>query len=73
MKTFKVTFYDCELDVYEVKTYHNVTNQSALIENIARIIDALNLHESVKAEADGKSYTQAVNNLLTYELADIRA
>lgn len=72
MKTFKVTFFDKELDVFNVLTYHNVINQSAMLENIAILIDTLDLHTAVKAETEGKSYTQAVNNLLEYELADLR-
>ena len=50
MKTFKVTFFDKELDVFNVLTYHNVINQSAMMENIAILIDTLDLHTAVKAD-----------------------
>lgn len=73
MKTFKITFFDKNLDVYEVKTYHNVINQSEMMLNIASIIDTLDLFEAVKAEAEGINYTQAVNGLLPYDLEEVRA
>lgn len=73
MKTFKVTFFDRNLDIYEVKTFHNVSNQAALLSNIANIIVSLDLFEAVKAEAEGKDYTQAVNGLLPYDIAEARA
>ena len=67
-KTFKVTFFDNEMDVFTITTYHNVENQSSLIEWIARKIDVLGLHPAVKCEANGRSYTQVVNDLLNYRL-----
>lgn len=63
-KTFKVTFFDNEMDVFTITTYHNVDDQSSLVEWIARKINVLDLHPAVKCESDGVSYTQAVNNLL---------
>lgn len=65
MTTFKITFYDKNMDVYEVKTYHNVENQSAMLENIQTRISTLDLLNMVKAEGNnGKNYTQAVNYFL---------
>lgn len=64
MKTFKITFFNKDLDVVEVKTYHNVANQSAMLENIETIIDTMGWFRAVKAEADGKNYTQALNYYL---------
>jgi hypothetical protein len=72
MKTFKVTFFDKELDVFKVETFHNVTDQSALTMHIAILIDTLELHEYVKAEAEGKSYTQVINYFIHIDLDEIR-
>jgi len=73
MKTFKVTFFDKELDVVNVITYHNVVNQAAFLDNIAIQIVTLELHESVKCEAEGESYTQAVNDLLKEIIKELKA
>lgn len=64
MATFKITFFDKDLEVVEVKTYHNVENQSAMLENIKTRIQTLGLFNAVKAESNGKNYTQAVNYFL---------
>ena len=72
MKTFKVTFFDKELDVFKVETFHNVTDQSAFTMHIAILIDTLELHEYVKAEAEGKSYTQVINYFIHIDLDEIR-
>ena len=68
MKTFKVTFFDKELDVVSVITFHNVEDQSAFLDNLAIQIVTLDLLESVKCEAAGESYTQAVNNMLKHRI-----
>lgn len=73
MKTFKVTFFDKELEVVSVVTFHNVIDQSAFVENLAIQIHTLDLHEAVKCEAEGKSYTQAVNNMLQYSLQELKS
>ena len=52
------------MDIVNVITYHNVTNQLNLLETIAVNIYTLDLHEAVKCEAEGHSYTQAVNEML---------
>jgi len=65
MTTFKITFFDKNMDVYEVKTYHNVEDQSAMLENIETRIETLELENRVKAEgSNGKDYTRAVNYFL---------
>lgn len=64
MKTFKVTFFDKELDIVNVITYHNVTNQASLVETIAINIYTLDLHEAVKCESEGVSYTKGINELM---------
>lgn len=73
MKTFKVTFFDKELDVVNVITYHNVVNQAAFLDNIAIQIVTLELHEAVKCEAEGESYTQAVNDILKEIIKELKA
>lgn len=73
MKTFKVTFFDKELDVVSVITFHNVEDQSALLNKIAIEIVTLELHEAVKCEAEGQSYTQVVNNLLKGIIEELKA
>jgi hypothetical protein len=73
MKTYKVTFFDKELEVVNVITFHNVVNQSEFLDNLAIQIVTLDLHESVKCEAEGKSYTQIVNELLKNRIDELRA
>ena len=63
-RTFKVTFFDKDLDVFAVETYHNVINQSALLELVENKIACYNLMNVVKAESEGKNYTQAFNYYL---------
>lgn len=72
MNTFKITFFDKELDIVNVATYHNVIDQSAMLDNIAVQIVTLDLHEAVKAEANGESYTKAVNDLIKPRIESIR-
>ena len=65
MTTFKITFFDKDLNVAEIKTYHNVINQSMMLENIQTRIETLDLHGYVKAWGSNvKYYTQAVNYFL---------
>lgn len=64
MKTYKVTFFDKELDVFQVQTYHNVVNQSVLLQMISTMIHTLELHEYVKLECEGESLTEAANQLM---------
>lgn len=72
MKTFKVTFFTKELEVENVITFHNVTDQGALLDTIAINIYTLELAKVVKCEANGESYTEAVNDLLESRLEDLR-
>ena len=67
METFKITFFDEDMSVYEVKTYHNVTDQSAMIDNIVARINSLQLLDRVKAEREGDdvlTLTKVVNALI---------
>lgn len=73
MKTFKVTFFDKELEVVNVITFHNVEDQSAFLDNLAIQIVTLELLEVVKCEAEGESYTQAVNNMLKHRIEYLKA
>ena len=70
MKTFKITFFE-KFDIFTVKTYHNVIDQSALIENIAINIVTLGLAPTVRATAEDKDYTEVVNHFLKYDIEDI--
>lgn len=72
MKTFKVTFFTKELEVENIITFHNITDQGALLDTIAINIYTLELAKVVKCEAEGESYTEAVNDLLEYRLEDLR-
>ena len=71
MKTFKVTFFDKELDVESVITYHSVVDQSSFLTQVACRILALDLHRSVKCLSEGISYTQVVNEQLEYEFEEL--
>ena len=71
MKTFKVTFFDKELDVESIQTYHSVVDQSAFLTQVACRIIALDLHRSVRCFSDGTSYTQVVNEQLEYEFDEL--
>lgn len=74
MKTFKVTFFDKNMDVFKVETFHNVVNQSAFGEYLAILIDTLELAEVVRCESsEGKNYSEAVNYFLKEDLAELRA
>lgn len=72
-KTYKVTFFSKELEIENVITYHNIMDQGAMLDTIAMNIYTLELAEVVKCEADGESYTQAVNELLKGRLATLAA
>ena len=71
MKTFKVTFYDKDLDVESVITYHSVVDQSSFLTQVACRILALDLHRYVKCFSEGISYTQVVNEQLEYEFDEL--
>ena len=64
MKTFKVTYFDKELDVFSVKTYHNVDDQSILIDWVYNYIKVLDLAPVVKMYAGDVCYTPAINDIL---------
>lgn len=71
-KSFKIYFYDQQMDVAEVKNYFNVSNQAQMLENIALHIIVLGYQNVVKAlDEYGKDYTEAVNNLLKYEIEEL--
>lgn len=71
MKTFKVTFFDKELEVESVVTYHSVVDQSAFLTQVASRILALDLHHFVKCSSGDTSYTQVVNEQLVYEFKEL--
>ena len=73
MKTFKVTFFDNEMDIINVSTFHNVSDQSAFVDMLAVQIYTLDLHRCVKCEADGESYTKVVNYLIQQRIARLEA
>lgn len=64
MKTFKVAYFDKELDVFSVKTYHNVDDQSALIDWVYNYIKVLDLAPVVKMYSGDVSYTSVINDIL---------
>ena len=73
MTTFKITFFDESMNVYEVKTYHNVNDQSAMIDNIVARICSLQLLDRVKVESSDKtyptrSYCRAVNSMIAQRM-----
>lgn len=71
MKTFKVTFFDKELEVESVQTYHSVVDQSAFLIRVACRIIALDLHRSVRCYSENTSYTQVVNEQLEYQFDEL--
>lgn len=71
MKTFKVTFFDKDLEVESVQTYHSVVDQSAFLTQVACRIIALDLHRSVRCISEDASYTQVVNTQLEYEFEEL--
>ena len=77
MKTFKVTFYEKNMDILSVITFHNVDNQMAFVMNLAVQIDTLDLAEVVKCESDeGKAwsnFSDSVNTIISALLKQIRA
>jgi hypothetical protein len=72
MNGYKVTYYDKEMDIVSVLTYHNVVDQEALLHIIANNIVTLDLQEVVKCERDGESLTECVNVLVKKHVKDIR-
>lgn len=72
-KTYKVTFFTKELEVENVITYHNIDDQGFLLDTIANNIYSLELAEVVKCEAEGESYTAAVNEMIKVRLANLAA
>lgn len=73
IRTFKVTFFDKNMDVFKVETFHNVSNQGAFCEHIAILIDTLELAEVVRCvDSEDVNYSEAVNHFLKYDLAEIR-
>lgn len=64
MKTYKVTYFDKELEVFSVKTYHNVDNQSSLIDWVYNYITVLGLATVVKMYSGDTCYTPAINDIL---------
>lgn len=73
MKTFKVTFFNKDMSIFEVRTYHNVINQNAMCQDIAIIVDTLDLLDVVKMEdSEGKDYTETAIYFLRQDLEEIR-
>lgn len=64
MTTFKVTFFDEDMTVYEVKTYHNVDDQSAMIDNIVARINSLQLLDRVKVERNDGFFTNTTTKVV---------
>lgn len=70
--TYKVTYFDKEMDIESVMTYHNIERQCDLTRFICTRILTMDLLDRVKVVADnGRIYTQAVNGLLPYELEEM--
>jgi hypothetical protein len=77
MKTFKVTFYEKNMDVLKVETFHNVEDQMLFVINLAVLIDTLDLAEVVKCESnEGKAwsdFSNSANTIISALLKQIRA
>lgn len=76
MKTFKVAFFDKNLDLVTIETYHNVVNQSLFLRSIAYRVVSCGFLPSVQClstNADGitESYTSVVNEQLHFEIKEI--
>ena len=72
-KTYKVTFFTKELEVENVITYHDITDQGYLLDTIAINIHTLELAEVVKCETEDENYTAAVNEMIKVRLANLAA
>lgn len=64
MTTFKVTFFDEDMTVYEVKTYHHVDDLSAMIDNIVARINSLQLLDRVKVERNDGFFTNTTTKVV---------
>ena len=77
MKTFKVTFYEKNMDVLKVETFHNVEDQMLFVINLAVLIDTLDLAEVVKCESDEakawSDFSNSANTIISALLKQIRA
>lgn len=74
IRTFKVTFYDKNMDVFKVETFHNVSDQGAFCEHLAILINTLELQDVVRCEySNGENCSEAVNYFVRHDLAEIRA
>lgn len=72
MTTFKVTFFENN-EIFKVETYHNVVNQFFFAENIAILIDTLELDEEVHVyDENGKSWSDSVNGIVGLMLKEMR-
>jgi hypothetical protein len=71
MTTFKISFFDRELDIINVATYRN-TNIDHALQAAANNIVTLDLHEAVKAEGNGCNLTQEFNIALKAEIEKLR-
>lgn len=67
MKTFKIKFFGKDNVLESIQTYHNVIDQSALLQWIINRIDCLELSNRVEASANDIDYTDAVNELMIIE------
>lgn len=71
-QTYKVTYFDKEMDIESIITYHNIESQGDLTRFICTRILTLDLLDRVKMEGEnGRIYTRAVNDLLPYELEEM--
>lgn len=71
MKTFKVTFFEMNLDVNSIETYHNMGSDYDVALLVASNICAKGLLPLVKCFVNGEECTEAFNCLLKYRIKDI--
>lgn len=63
-KTYKVTYYTKSIEIAEVTTYHNIDNQSTLLDWIYNNIQTREYLNAVKCVSEATDYTEAVNDIL---------
>lgn len=71
-ETFKVWFYSQDMDVAEVRTYHNVISQSDLLEWMAGEILTNNYMDVVRViGSDGRNLSAGASQLVRESIAEL--
>lgn len=72
MKTYKVTFFEQNLEIISVATFHNVVNQHEFLKLIATQIYTMELLPMVKCFCEDEDITIVFNKLLKSPLKKLK-